>query len=232
MKHLVACLLLISFSSLQIVSAQNNIDRNKRNYSVGNFDKIDLEGNYRVYLYHSEKPFLKIEAPSDDMYDAIEVNSDNGSLKLSIRKNRLYLNRIELHIGSPVLKELQVSGDIKLTTDGYLDVKDLDVLIEGGASVDMSLKADRVNVKSEGGVIIELRGVANNLAITISGAGHVNARELTAKEVIVRVEGVGFGSVNATDLLDVKIEGVGKVTYKGQPQIRRIIEGLGKVEQY
>jgi hypothetical protein len=233
MKQLFAWVILITFCTLlNEVSAQDNTDKNKRDYPVSNFDKVYMEGNYRVYLYHSEKPFLKIEAPSDDMYDAIEVDSDGSSLKLSVRKKHFNLSRIELHLGSPTLKDLRVNGGIKLTTDGYLDVNDLDILLEGGANVDMSLKAKNINVKSEGGVILELRGVAETLAVKVSGAGHVNARELTAREVTFRIEGVGFGSVYATDLLDVKIEGVGKVTYKGQPEIKRIIEGLGKVEQY
>jgi hypothetical protein len=232
MKHLFVWMILISFSLVQTANGQDNPDKNKRNYPVGNFDKILLEGNYRVYLYHSEKPFLKVEAPSDDIYDAIEVNSDNGALQLSVKKKRFYLNRIELHIGSPDLRELEVSGDIKLTTDGYLDVNDIDLLMQGGANVDMSLKAKSIAVRCEGAVLLEMRGVSDNLSVKISGAGHVNARELTAKEVTIRVEGVGFGSVYATNLLDVKIEGVGKVTYKGNPDIKRIISGLGKVEQY
>jgi hypothetical protein len=232
MKQLFVGIILLSLSFLNVVDAQSAFDKNKRDYPVNNFDKVYMEGNYRVYVYHSEKPFLKIEAPSDDMYDAIEVDSDGSSLKLSVRKKHFNLNRIELHLGSPTLKELKVSGDIKLTTDGYLDVNDLDIEVEGGASVDMSLKAKNIHVNSEGAVILELRGVAESLSVKVSGAGHVNARELTCKEVNFRVEGVGFGSVYATDLLDVKIEGVGKVTYKGQPEIKRIIEGLGKVEQY
>jgi len=232
MKQYFVWTILLSLSLLSVVNAQNLNDKNKRDYPVSNFDKVYMEGNYRVYLYHSEKPFLKIEAPSDDMYDAIEVNSDGGSLKLSVRKKHFNLNRIELHLGFPTLKELEVSGDIKLTTDGYLDVNDLDIKVEGGASVDMSLKAKNITVASAGAVILEMRGVAERLAVKVSGAGHVNARELISKEVNFRVEGVGFGSVYATDLLDVKIEGVGKVTYKGNPEIKRIIEGLGKVEQY
>jgi hypothetical protein len=232
MKQLFVWTILLALTFLNVVHAQDAFDKNKRDYPVSNFDKVYMEGNYRVYLYHSEKPFLKIEAPSDDMYDAIEVDSNRDSLKLSVRKKHFNLNRIELHLGFPTLKELKVSGEIKLTTDGFLDVNDLDIIIEGGANVDMSLKAKNINVKSEGAVILEMRGVAESLGVKVSGAGHVNARELTCKDVTFRVEGVGFGSVYATDLLDVKIEGVGKVTYKGQPEIKRIIEGLGKVEQY
>jgi hypothetical protein len=232
MKQLLMLVIFFSFIAGNFIKAQDNPDKYKRNYPVENFDKVYIEGNYRVYLYQSPKPFLKIEAPSDDMYDALDIESDGSLLKLSVRKNHFNLNRIELRIGFPSLKELHVSGGIKLTTDGYLDIGDLDILLEGSANVDMSLKAGNINVKSEGGVILEMRGVAESLAVKVSGAGHVNARELTARDVTFRVEGVGFGSVYATNLLDVRIEGVGKVTFKGQPEVKRIIEGLGSVVQY
>jgi len=232
MKHLLLLMILFGSSLLTVSHAQVPDDKNMRNYQVSNFERIHLEGNYRVYLYRSEKPFLKVEAPSDDMYDAIKVDSDGEALKLSVTKTRFYLNRIELHIGFSTLREIEVYGDIKLTTDGYLDVKELYLLVEGAANVDMSLKSQNTRVKCEGGVILELRGVTDNLEVKVSGAGHVNARELISKEVTFRVEGVGFGSVHATDLLDVRIEGVGKVTYIGNPEIKRIIEGLGKVEEY
>jgi hypothetical protein len=232
MKQFIFLMVILCSSFATVSYGQPPNDKNKRDYPVGNFDKIVLEGNYRVFLYHSEKPFLKVEAPSDDMYDAIKVDNDMGALQLSILKTRFYLNRIDLYIGSPALRGLEVSGDIKLTTDGYLDVNDLDLLVQGGASVDMSLKAKSIGIRCEGAVLLELRGVTDNLSVRISGAGHVNSRELTSKDVTIRVEGVGFASVNATNLLDVKIEGVGKVTYKGNPEIKRIISGLGKVEQY
>ncbi len=231
-KKLLFFALFISFLLLNVGRAQDNNDKNRRNYPVGNFDRINMEGNYRVFFYYSSSPFLKIEAPSDDMYDDIEVDSNRGILKISVRHRNFNLNRIQLHIGIPALRELNVNGGIKLTSDGYIETGDLDIQLEGGANVDMSLKARKINVKSEGGVILEMRGVAESLAVTVFGAGHVNARELETKEVFFRVEGAGFGSVYATDLLDVKIEGVGKVTFKGQPEVKRIIEGLGKVEQY
>lgn len=96
----------------------------------------------------------------------------------------------------------------------------------------MKMKAQSVDVVTNGGAVFDLSGITGALSVKVAGAAHVNAREMTAKEVTFRVEGVGFGSVHATDLLDVKIEGVGKVTYKGTPTVRRIIEGLGKVEEY
>lgn len=205
---------------------------NFRNIPVESFDKVIIEGNFKVFLYQSDQPYLKVVAPSDDMVDALDIRTPGTTLSIGVRKMNFTLTRVELHIGYKELHSMHIKGGVKLVTDGYVEVDDFDILVEGSGSVDMKMKANSIDVTSHGGSVFDLEGITESLTVKVAGAGHVNAREMTAKEVIFRVEGVGFGSVYATDLLDVKIEGVGKVTYKGTPTVRRIIEGLGKVEEY
>ena len=113
-----------------------------------------------------------------------------------------------------------------------MSVDDLSLQVEGGAKGGLKLKARSLEVTSNGGVVFDLSGITDKLSVKVAGAGHVDARELTAREVFFRVEGLGFGSVHATDILDVRIEGMGKVTYVGNPETRRIVNGLGSVVPY
>ncbi len=230
-KSLIFLLLLPAFLQFT-VSALGQTGDNSRNIPVGSFDKVIIEGNFKVFLYQADQAYLKVIAPSDDMYDALDIRSQGSTLNIGVRKMNFTLTRVELHIGYKELQSMHIKGGVKLVTDGYVEVEDFDILVEGGGTVDMKMKAKSIEVTSNGGAVFDLEGITESLTVKVAGAGHVNAREMTAKEVTFRVEGVGFGSVYATDLLDVKIEGVGKVTYKGTPTVRRIIEGLGKVEQY
>lgn len=231
MRHLMFFLLLLPVATMASTAVRNS-DGNSREFPVESFNKIFVEGNFKVFLYQAEKPYLRVVAPSDDLYDAMIVETRNSTLEISVGKPNFNLSRVELHIGFGELQALHAKGGMKLVTDGFVEVDDFKVLVEGGARVNMKMKARSIGVVSNGSAIFDLSGITNTLSVKVAGAGHVNARELTAKEVTFRVEGVGFGSVYATDLLDVKIEGVGKVTYKGSPTVRRIIEGLGKVEEY
>ncbi|HOF54424.1 MAG TPA: head GIN domain-containing protein [Prolixibacteraceae bacterium] len=232
MKQLLFFLLLAPGPLFGEMTLARSGDENSRDFSVGNFDKVFIEGNFKVHLYQSEDPYLRVKAPSDDLYDAMEVDSRGSTLEISVRKPNFNLQRVELHIGYSRLHSLHVKGGMKLVTDGFIEVDHFMVLLEGGANVNMKMKAQSVDVVTNGGAVFDLSGITGALSVKVAGAAHVNAREMTAKEVTFRVEGVGFGSVHATDLLDVKIEGVGKVTYKGTPTVRKIIEGLGKVEEY
>ncbi len=220
---------MISLFAVAEITAQESGNLEMREYPVSDFSKVEIEGNYRVYLHQVPVPYLRIYAPHKNLFDELEVDSNGRTLELSVRKKGLNLSKIELHIGFSALEDLRVKGGITMKTNGYIEVSDLEIYVEGGVSVDMKMKARTLAIHSAGGALFELAGVADRLSVRVAGAGHVNARELTAREVLFKVEGVGFGAVYATDLLDVQIEGAGKVTYKGTPKVNRIVEGLGSV---
>lgn len=231
MKHYLIILILWAVAVVpQHLSAQD--EPYTRTIPVKEFSSIYIEGGYRVYLYQTSDPYLKIKAPSDSHIDALDVESDSRKLRLSVKRQQLTLSRMELHIGFSNLEELHISGGVKLTTDGFVSVEDLRIRIDGAVNGNIKLKARSVEVISNGGSVFDLSGVTDRLSVEVAGAGHVNARELTAKNVTFSVEGVGFGSVYATDDLDVRIEGLGKVTYSGNPKVKRLVEGLGSVVQY
>lgn len=231
MKHYLMILILWS---LAVVPQQSTAQDSPytRTIAVEDFSRIYIEGGYRVYLYQTSDPYLKVKAPTDSHIDALDIKSDSRALRLLVKRQHLNLSRMELHIGFSNLEELHISGGVKLSTDGFVAVEDLLVRIDGAVNGNLRLKARSVEVVSNGGSVFDLSGVTDRLTVKVAGAGHVNARELTAKNVTFSVEGVGFGSVHASGDLDVKIEGVGKVTYSGNPKVKRLVEGLGSVVQY
>ena len=124
---------------------------------------------------------------------------------------------------------MYIEGGISLETKGYIDLKDFYLHVEGGANIEMNMKANKLKVIGQGGVKLEFNGVADLLDATLSGAGYIDAIDLKTKETDVRIEGVGAGSVYATDILNATISGVGKIRYKGEPKVNKKIEGIGLV---
>jgi hypothetical protein len=228
-KIIALCLFL---ASIPVFAASPQDDPYTRSIPVDDFKKIYVEGGYRVFLYQTDTPFLRIKAPTDNHIDALNIKTDQENLKLSVVRQQLNLSRMELHIGFRKLEELHISGGVKLTTEGYLSLDNLRIYIEGAISGEMKATAKTIEVISNGGSMFDLSGLTGRLTVNVAGAGHINAREMKAKEVVFRVEGLGFGSVYATEELDVRIEGVGKVTYQGKPNVKRVVEGLGSVSEY
>ncbi|MBT3383490.1 MAG: DUF2807 domain-containing protein [Prolixibacteraceae bacterium] len=204
-------------------------DWETKTYDLGEFTEIYLEGGYKVYLIQGDKNSLTVKASDGDVFDYLKVRNESESLRLKIDRKHFDFERITLYITFKNIEKINIEGGVKLETKGYLDLNDFFLHVKGGAKIELDLKAEDVRVISEGGVLFEFDGVAENLDVKVSGAGHIDASELKTKNVTIKIEGVGTGSVYATETLNAKIEGVGKVKYRGEPKVTKSIEGLGSV---
>lgn len=203
-------------------------DDDVRVYELTSFERVVLEGGYKVILQQSDHPGLRIKA-DEEAFEYIEVENERGILSVKLKDKHFSFDRMILYIEFVELEELDVEGGLNLETRGYVDLKDFYLKVEGGAKIEMEMKVDHLKVVGEGGVSFKFRGVAQSMDTRISGAGHLDAEALKAHSVAVEIEGVGGGSVHATDYLKAKIEGVGKIRYKGNPEVDKQIEGIGFV---
>ena len=213
------------------LSAQNDDDWDSRRYDIDNFSGIYLEGSYKVFLSQGNESSLVVKTPDDDILDELDVDNWGDELRVVVDRNFINYERIHLYINFKNLDEINVQGGLNLNTDGYLDLDDLYVHVEGGAKIDLEVKAEDIELVGEGGVLVQLRGVAESLEVKLSGAGHVDGEDLRVNDARFEIEGVGTGSVHAEETLYAKIEGVGKVRYTGNPKVTRDIEGLGSVKR-
>lgn len=211
------------------ISAQSYDDWDSKEYKVGDFTKVYIEGGYKIQLIQGDENKLVVKASDDDVFDYLQVKDWGDELRIDIELDEFELDRIVLYITFKDLDKLHIEGGVKLTTKGYLDLDDFEMYVAGGAKIDLNLKADDVKIVGEGGVLFKLEGIAQSLNASLSGAGHIDADDFKVKDARCRIEGVGTASFHATETLYAKIEGVGKVSYKGHPQVTKNIEGLGSV---
>ncbi|MDX8340211.1 head GIN domain-containing protein [Draconibacterium sp. IB214405] len=211
--------------------AQDDDDWDVKKYDIDDFSSIYLEGGYKVLLSQGDHCALTIKTTDEDVLDHLEVENWGDELRLVMDRDFLSYERIRLYITFKNLDEITAQGGLKLDTDGYLDLNDLFIHVEGGAKIEMNLKAEDIEIVGEGGVLVELDGVADRLDVKLSGAGHVDAGDIKVNDASFKIEGVGTGSVHAIETLYAKIEGVGKVRYTGNPKVTRDIEGLGSVKR-
>ena len=223
--------LLITIFSITVLAQEEQYWPTKT-YEVGEFSQINLEGGFKVYLIQGDECEVTVKTTNADVFDNIKIKKNQNEVFIQMDASIFKYRRVSLYITFKTLEKLKIEGGVNLKTNGYLDLNNFAVHIEGGANLDLDMKAENVEVYGEGGFIFELKGVAERLNVTIKGAGHVSANELKTKDVSFIVAGFGTGSVYATKTLYAKIEGVGKLRYKGDPKINQYIDGLGSVKPY
>lgn len=226
-----SALLLLAFITgwLSPVLAQGDSDWFSKTYELDDFRDINLKGGFRVYLLQGSKASLEIRASEAEALENILVRNNGSSLDLKVERRHFDFSRVNLYITFKSLENLIISGGVTLKTHGYLDLNDLYVKVEGGSKIDLDIKADDVRLVGEGGMLFNISGVAQSLDVKISGAAHVDASDLKTRDVVFKIEGLGTGSVYATESLFTDVEGVGKIKYKGNPKVTKNIGGLGSV---
>ncbi len=232
MKIKLVLLALLTLTISIAVCAQEEDGWKSKNYEVGDFSEITIEGAFKVYLVQGDHCSVTVKTTNDDIFDDIKIRRNQNEVEIKMDQSLFSFSRISLYITFKTLEKLKIEGGVNLKTNGYIDLNNFAVNIEGGANVDLYLKADNVKIYGEGGFLFELKGVANELDITINGVGHVDAAELKTKDASFTAYGFGTGSVYATKTLNAKIEGVGKLRYKGDPKVTQYIDGLGSVKRY
>lgn len=227
---LIFSVFLITTFSLN-ANPRHDEDWDSKTYKVDDFTKLYIEGGYKVYLTHGNKNEVVVKASDDDVFDYIQVRNYGNELSIDVEPDHFDFDRITLYITFKQLEKIRIEGGVKLDTKGYLDLDDFEMYVAGGAKIEMDFKAENVDIVGEGGVLFELGGVARSLEVKVSGAAHIDAEELKCKDVTIKIEGVGTGTVYATETLYAKIEGVGKVRYNGDPKVTKSIEGIGSVKR-
>ena len=212
--------------------AQEDDYKQSKTYNPGDFTSIALNGGFRVYLIQGDHCGIEVKANSSKVFENIKISRNGEDVSIKIDQSFFEYSRIGLYITFKDLQKIVIEGGVNLKTDGYLNLGDLYVEVKGGANIDLFLKSDKLEVLGEGGFLFEIKGVTKLLDVRISGAGHVSAGELKAREAVFKVKGFGTGIVYAENKLDARIEGVGKLRYKGNPEVTQYIDGLGSVKPF
>ena len=110
------------------------------------------------------------------------------------------------------------------------DLRELN--IEGAASIEASkLDGDALAISIAGAAAGTIAGRADELTISLAGAGTLNAADLKAKRGKASVAGAGVVTVNASDELEANVSGVGIIWYIGSPKLTSNVAGLGAVKK-
>ena len=207
---------------------KNQSDFIEKDYDVQHFDKIIFEGGYNVKLTQGNTSSLVMNT-SEQLHKKVKIWVDNDILHVKTKVSNLGTDEIKLLITVKDLNDIKIEGGVFLTTIGVLELKDLNIEVEGGAHINMKINTEDLRARASGGVNMDFEGTADHFSAITEGAGNIDADHLEAKNVNCRVSGVGNASVFATERLNATVEGLGKISYRGDPVINKRVNGIGLV---
>ena len=218
------CIIVINGKSVQ---GSGNIITQER--EVSEFSKVHLKGSGKVFLTPGEKQSLEIKT-DDNIMPLIESDVSGNKLTISHGNHHLRPTSFEVYITLENLEGVRISGSGDIIGKGRFVTDTLYAEISGSGDMDLEVETGLLETKISGSGSIHLSGKAEDYTVSISGSGKINAFDVDAKHVSLKVSGSGDCRVSASESLDAKISGSGDVYYRGRPQINTKISGSGSLK--
>ena len=198
--------------------------------SVGEFDGLQIAGNFEVILEESNRPHVQI-ITDENLLEFIDSEVQAGILSVTQQKKLISRSKIRVIINYQELNDIRAMGAALIKNEDYLKTEDLEIGMEGAGAIDLKIISEKLKVELSGAGVISLAGEAEEQELNLMGAGKLEAFDLDSKVCDVTVGGLGGAEIYVTEKLNATLEGVGSIKYDGQPEdINTEIKGLGRIK--
>jgi hypothetical protein len=209
-------------------------DAATRNFGVSGFDRIRIDGPFKVRLATGVAPYA-VATGSATALDAVSLEVQGRTLVVHNARSSWggypgeAKGPVEISIGTHELEAASVNGSGSLAIDKAKGLLfDLSVQGSGIASIGSAV-VDQLKISISGSAGVIIAGTAPLLSATLRGMSTLDASSLTVKDATII--GVGPATVRAivTNTAKIDIQGAAAVTLAGNPACTVKSEGSATV---
>jgi hypothetical protein len=211
----------------QSVTGSGTIIEEQRD--VSEFKRVHLKGSGKVFLRQADTQTLKIKT-DDNIMPLIETDVNGSKLTVSQGRHHLRPTKFEVFIEVVSLEGISVSGSGEVKGEGRFVANTFYTGISGSAEIELEVETGQLSSNISGSGYAHLAGRAEDFTISVSGSGEIDAFDLQAEKVSIKISGSSDCRVNASESLNATISGSGDVYYRGRPKITTRISGSGSLE--
>ncbi len=229
---------------------RGNGDLTTENRVVSDFNGVELNGSFTVYVDSSTETSILVEA-DENLLDEIRTQVRGNNLIVETYRDRCLnsKNDITIYITTPEIEDIVLNGSGRIYCDyfetpelqvelngsgsifiDYVYTNDAELELNGSGSIRGTVDTYAADIQVDGSGIIRLEGSAHHADMDITGSGSILAREFFTDNTNVEITGSGNAEVYAADLLEARITGSGIIYYYGNPaNVIKHISGSGNV---
>ena len=212
-------LVLLALASLPAGAAT---PASQRNYSVTSFDRIRVDGPYKVELRTNVAPYARARGTALSL-DAVSVTVEGRTLVVRASSGGWggYSGEgrgpVTIELGTPDLKNAWINGAGALTVDRVRGLGfDLAIQGSGIARID-DVDVDQMKVAISGAATARVNGKAKMLTAVIRGTSSLEAEGLQANDAVIGAEGPAIVRAQVGNSAKIDALGLASVTIAGGP---------------
>lgn len=205
-----------------------------RNFGITSFEKIRVDGPYRVRLSTGVAPFARASGSAAALDRvAVEVRGTTLVVHNSLSSWGDYassdLGPVDIVLGTHDLSSAWLNGSGTMAIDRVKGLKfDLSVQGSGAASVGRMM-VDQLSVNVGGTASATLAGEAARITAVVRGISSLDAAALKTKDAVVGAEGAATIKADVRNAVTVDASGPVTVTLSGRPACTLRAKGSASV---
>jgi hypothetical protein len=205
-----------------------------RNFGITSFEKVRVEGPYRVHLTTGVAPFASATGSSVALDSvAIEMRGNTLVVHGSSASWGGYPGQsagpVEISLGTHDLSSAWINGSGALAIDEARGLS-FDLSVQGSAAASIGrVDIDQLNVAVVGTGSASLAGQTGKMTAVVRGIASLDAANLNAKDATIGAEGTATVAANVSD--SVTVDGNGPITVRltGGPACTLRVTGSASV---
>ena len=216
MKALLPALVLATLATAAPAAAAD------RNFSITSFDRVRVQGPYKVTLTTGVAPFA-VATGSNEALDRVSVEVEGRTLVVGASTSSWggypgqATGPVEISVGTHDLSAAWINGAGTLAIDRVRGLE-FDLSLQGsGSAAIANAEVDVLKVGLSGSGSASVAGKAPRLTAIVRGTSSLDAGGLVTKDAVVGAEGPADVSFVATDSAKIDARGTSSVKVDGNP---------------
>ena len=203
-----------------------------RQFPVTPFSKIQVSNAFAVRLSIGSPEAVTIRV-DDNLVDDLDIGVSDGTLRIGL-KGGMSVSRatLEADVTASSLSAINGSGASTITPLDPIKSPSFVLTMSGASRFDGAVAFSDGSVELSGASEAVLRGSASTLTVTVSGASHLQARDLSIGALTIDLSGASRGEVHVTGTISASASGASTLAYVGSPTFtRKDISGGSQITQ-
>lgn len=206
--------------------------------NVAPFRKIRVGDGIELLVSQSEKVSVAATASRPEYLRRLKTEVVDDVLKVyydreSISDWTASGKKLKVYISLTRMEQLTAVAGASVRVEEAFKAQELQVAVRSGASFRGNLQVSKLVVESESGARAQLLGEAGSLFVNAGSGGRVEAFDLAAGKVDVKVASAGVVQTNASADMVLYASSGGSIRYKGTARITSLnIKSGGTVKRF
>jgi len=207
----------------------------ERNFGVSGFDRVRVDGDYKVTLTVGIAPYAKAKG-SMRALDPVDVVVEGRTLIVRANKSASWggypgesAGPVEVLIGTHELSAVFVNGAGSLNINKVRGLK-FEASAQGAGSLAIAqVEVDQFQLGLAGAASARLAGKVGKLTAMVRGTSALDGEGLVVKDAVIGAQGPAIVKLTATGTAKVDALGVAAVTLAGNPSCIVTTKGSASV---